>query len=162
MKNAKIFLMVSAISLMLFMGGSKAQAWLADYGSIVPSSDVTQTYESCQIDPDLVYYFCGSDERPDVIIGVNKNYTLDSTLWRKTMITPVIFKNLVSGMQSLASETSTLLHGFTILDNMGVPIGTWYSPLQTPTFVRMAGEKIVDIQTPNSSGRLSTIVNSGE
>ena len=146
MKNAKIFLMATAISLMLSMGGSKALAWFEGYGSIVPNSDVAGAYESYRADPDLVYYFSGpSNEQPDAIIGINKAYTLDSSLWKKITITPVVFKNLVSGMQSTASEASQFLHGFAILDDKGMPIGTWYSPLRAPTFVRMAGGKTVDI-----------------
>ena len=138
-------------------------AWFEGYGSIVPSSEVAEAYESYRADPDLVYYFSGpSDERPDAIIGVNKAYILDSSLWKKITITPVVFKNLVSGMQSVAAEASWLLHGFAILDDKGVPIGTWYSPLQTPIFVRMAGGITVDISAPDSEARLSAVVNSGD
>ena len=156
MKNAKIFLMVTAISLMLSMGGSKALAW-EGYGSIVPSSEVTEAYESYRADPDLVYYFSGPAGSPDAIIGVNKAYTLDSTLWQDiTITTPADFKTLVSGTQFLASELFQSLHGFAILDDVGTAIGTWYSPLETPTFVRTAGGKTVDIHTPYDSGRMST------
>ncbi len=163
MKSVKILLMVAAVSLMLSLGGSKAQAWFDGYGSIVPSSDVAEAYESYQADPNLVYYFSGpSDEQPDAIIGVHKDYTLDSSLWKKVTVTPVVLKNLVSGMEHQAFVASWSLYGFTIHDDLGMQIGTWYSPLEALTFVRMASGKTVDIHAPNSATRLSAFINSGD
>lgn len=83
MKTTKIILMVTVISVMLSMGGSKAMAQLKGYGSIIPNNDVTQVFKNKQVNPDLDYYFSGREGGPDVIIGVNKAYTLDSTLWNQ-------------------------------------------------------------------------------
>jgi hypothetical protein len=144
MKNAKMFLMVTVASVMLSMGGSPALALFEGYGSLASRSDVTQAFESNKIDPELNYYFSGSDVWPDAIIGVNKTYTLDSTLWKKIEATPAVLKNLVSGMMSRPKDP----YGSTILDDKGVQIGVWYSYFGVMTYIKMVREKTVDIGTP--------------
>jgi hypothetical protein len=160
MKTTKILLAVSVISVMLSMGGSSAMAQpFKDYGSIQPSNAVTRAFDSRQVNPDLDYYVSGPDESPDVIIGVNRGYSLDSTLWKKVAVAPDALKDMISSMQSEAAEESVVLHGFNILSNEGMAIGVWYSPLDNPTYVKMESDKMVDIPTPNEVGRLSTLAN---
>jgi hypothetical protein len=160
MKKTKIVMMAAVISVMLSIGSSNAMAQLKGYGSILPSNEVTQTFERHQINPDLDYYFSGPEESPDVIIGVNKTYSLDSTLWTKIAVTPEALQEAISSMQSLASEEEVALHGFTILDDKGIPIGVWYSPLDNATYVKIENEKTFFIQTPSATGRLSTLKDS--
>lgn len=157
MKKTQIVVMAAVISVMLSIGGSRAMAQLKGYGSIMPNNNVTQEFDSKQVNPDLNYYFSGREESPDVIIGVDKTYSLDSTLWNKISGTPETLKGAISGMQSLASEDLVALHGFSILDDTGRPIGVWYSPLNNTTFVKMESEKTIDIETPSDAGRLSTL-----
>ncbi len=147
MKKARICLMVAVISVMLSMGGSKALALFAGYGSIVPRSDVTKAFDSYQIDPDLNYYFSGSDVWPDAIIGVHKDYTLDSTFWKKIETTPGVFKNLVFGMKSRPDKASDP-DGYAALDDKGKQIGVWYSYFGVMTYIKMENEKTVFISTP--------------
>lgn len=146
MKKTKCFLMVAMVSLMMSMGDSQVLALFENYGSMVPSSDVTQAFDGYRIDPDLNYYFSGADAWPDAIIGVNKAYTLDSTLWRKIVATPEVFKNLVSGMKS--RPLTSALHGYAILDDKGKQIGVWYSMFGVRGYVKMESERTVDIATP--------------
>jgi hypothetical protein len=146
--------------ILLSMGGSSAMAQpFKDYGSIQPSNAVTRAFDSRQVNPDLDYYVSGPDESPDVIIGVNRGYSLDSTLWKKVAVAPDALKDMISSMQSEAAEESVVLHGFNILSNEGMAIGVWYSPLDNPTYVKMESDKMVDIPTPNEVGRLSTLAN---
>ena len=149
MKNARIFLMVTVVSVMLSMGGSQALALFEGYGSIVPRSDVTQAFEAYRSDPDLNYYFSGSDVWPDAIIGVNKAYTLDSTFWKKIEATPAVLKNLVSGMKTRPKDP----FGCAILDDKGRQIGVWYSYFGVMTYVKMERERTVDIGTPTNPYR---------
>ena len=123
-------------------------AWFEDYGRLVPRSEVTEAFNRYEIKPETNYYFSGSDVWPDAIIGVNKAYTLDSTLWRKITATPAVLKNLVSGMKSRPTS-DTAIRRFAILDNKGRQIGSWFSSLASAhTYVRMVNEKAVEIRTP--------------
>ncbi len=155
MKKTKYILMAAVISAMLSLGSFPAAA---GYGSFVPNSDVTQAFENYQADPDLNYYHSGSDSGPNAIIGVNKAYTLDNTRWKKCTSSAGL-KNHVSATQSKAYRAKTSLYGFAIRDDMGMNIGVWYSPLDTPTFVRRVSEKAVDIHTPYARYNLSRTLN---
>ncbi len=157
MKSKRIILMAAFISAVLLIGSLPATA-MGGYGSIVLNSEATQAFEKGFTDPNLVYYHSGSDVWPDAIIGLNKAYELDSSLWHKCA-TQSVAKNHVSGMQVAASTLRLPLHGFAVLDDMGTKIGVWYSPLNTPTFVRRVSEKAVDIHTPRYEYRLNTILN---
>ena len=126
--------------------GSLASAWFENYGSIAPRGDATEAFESYQVQPDLNYYFSGSDTWPDALMGLNKAYTLDSSLWKKLEMTPEIMKKMVSSMKGRPSVP--ILHGFAILDPQGRQIGQWYSVLNIRTVIKMVDEKTVDIYTP--------------
>jgi hypothetical protein len=144
--KTKYYLMVAMASLMISMGDSQALAVFEGYGSLAASSEITQAFDGYRMDPDLNYYFSGSETWPDAIIGVNKAYTLHSTLWRKIVATPEAFKNFVSGMKSRPSTSA--LHGYAVLDDKKRPIGVWYSMFGVRGYVRMESEKTVDIGTP--------------
>jgi hypothetical protein len=146
MKKTKCFFMIALVSLLISIGALRALALFEGYGSLVPSSEVTQAFDGYRINSDLNYYFSGAEAWPDAIIGVNKAYTLDSPLWRKIVATPEVFKNFVSGMKSRPSTMA--LHGYAILDDKGRQIGVWYSMFGVRGYIKMEGDKIVDIATP--------------
>jgi len=146
MKRTKYVLMVAVVSFMMSLVVSPALALFEGYGSLVASSEVTQAFDGYRLDSDLNYYFSGAESWPDAMIGLNKAYTLDSTLWRKVATTSESFKNLVSGMKSRPSTMT--LFGYAILDDKGKQIGVWYSMFGVRGYVKMVGEKTVDIETP--------------
>jgi hypothetical protein len=146
MKKTKCFLLVAMVSFIISMADARALALFEGYGSLVPRNDVTQAFDNYRMDPDRNYYFSGAEAWPDAIIGVNKAYALDSTLWSKVEATPEVFKNLVAGMKS--RPLSTALHGYAILDNQGRQIGVWYSMFGVRGYVKMKGERTVEIATP--------------
>ncbi len=145
MKKTTYIFMAALISVLLSMEGSQALALFEGYGSIVPSSEVTDAFESYQVDPNLTYYVCTSTSNPKAIIGVDKALTLDSDLWQKIEMTPKVLKDLVYTMQITTRGMD--LFGFTIRDDKGKPIGVWYSRPFATTFVKMKNEKTVHIQT---------------
>lgn len=154
----KKMIMIAVISAILALGTFPALA-AGGYGSIVPNGEATQAFEKNQADPNLIYYHSGSDVWPDAIIGVNKAYTLDSTLWHKCA-TQTVLKNHIIGMRFGADVARRNLLGFSILDDMGMKIGVWYSMPNTPTFVRRESEKAIDIHTPYRQNTFTSILNS--
>ena len=44
------------------------------YGTLVPDQSALKSLEALQIDPDMNYYFSGSDVYPNVIMGLRKEY----------------------------------------------------------------------------------------
>jgi hypothetical protein len=100
------------------------------------------------VNTDLNYYITGSDICPNAIIGVDKEYTLVSDLWKKTEFTACTLKELVQFMKDEAFQYHEELFGFDILDDKGNDIGDWYSILSARTSVKMIGDKKVIIYTP--------------
>lgn len=119
-----------------------------NYGKIVPDLGVMHAFENYQVNPDLNYYTSGSDVYPNAIIGIDKLYSLNSTLWKKVEFTPQTLKILVEDMNARVSEINQTLHGFTILDTKGNVIGNWYSILSARTTVRIEDHSVF-IFTPD-------------
>ena len=86
MKKTIGFLMITVVSLMVSLTPAPGLALFESYGSLEASSEVTRAFDGYRMDMDLNYYFSGSATWPDAIIGVNKAYRLDSSLWRQIMI----------------------------------------------------------------------------
>jgi len=134
--------------ILIFLLFSGCQTLFKNYGSIVPHKGVTEIFESYQIDPNLNYYYSGSATFPSAIIGLHKDYRLDSDLWQKFEPTPEKLKELVTDMQKKALDMGSFQHGFAILDDKGKQIGVWYSLLFVTTAVKIVDDRTVVIITP--------------
>jgi len=134
----------SICALVLLVSAGCAGLHAGHYGEFVPDGDVTAAFESYQPDPDLGYYISGSEVFPNAIMGLNRAYTLDSTLWKKRTMTPGILRELVTNMQM----KDPILHGFALVDNTGNRIGVWYSLLSATTALWMKDGHTVVILTP--------------
>ncbi len=123
-------------------------AGMKNYGSFEPSKKITQAFETYQINPDLNYYFSGSDVYPNAIMGLNKQYTLDESLWKPVKMTPKKLKSMVDEMKKKSDELDLYLLGWSMRDNTGKEIGVWYSVLFATTAIKMEAENKVDIFRP--------------
>jgi hypothetical protein len=120
-----------------------------DWGKIVPANEVKIFFETYQVSPDLNYYISGSDVYPNAILGLNKAYILDSTLWKKIELTEDLLQVLVTDMKSRALNSGINQFGFAVLDNQGKQIGIWYSILFATAPVQMKEDKKIIIYTPD-------------
>ena len=118
------------------------------YGTFVPDESVARYFENYQMDPDMNYYFSGSDVYPNVIMGLRKEYVLDNDLWRPIKRDPMIFKDLVQGMYYKVGETGLFLHGFVMKSPEGRNLGVWYSLLSVQMRVKMGEGSKVIVFTP--------------
>lgn len=122
-----------------------------NWGKIVPDKEVTKSFETYQVSPDFNYYISGSDVYPSAILGLNKAYTLDSTLWKKVELTPANLQVMVTDMKSKARDIGQNQFGSTVLDHQDKQIGVWYSLLTATTQVYMKEDKKVIIYTPDQN-----------
>jgi hypothetical protein len=118
------------------------------YGKLRTSREATAAYESFQVNPERQYYSSGSDDYPNALIGLDRQWTLDSDLWKKRNVTGEEMGVLVKNMQAKAWETSALLHGFDMMGEQERIIGDWYSLLGLSIMIKITGEKRVVISTP--------------
>ncbi len=147
-KYGKIFLLMIACAAFASCAAGKT-ALTKNWGRIVPDSEVTKSFETYQVSPDSNYYISGSDVYPNAILGLNKAYTLDSTLWKKVELTQANLQVMVTDMKSKARDIGQNQFGFVVLDNRGKKIGIWYSLLTATAPVRMKGDDEVIIYTPD-------------
>lgn len=136
--------LLSIFSLIVFSIGCASQ----NYGSIVPNTAATKAFEAFHIDPDMNYYYSGPEVNPNALIGLKKSYTLSSDLWKPLEAQPKVLKEMITGMQNIASEHRENQHGFIMRDNKGNTVGVWYSILRARTFIKICDGNKVEIDTP--------------
>ena len=145
MRKTKILLMVGLAIACFGCAGLMA----GKYGSIVPDGSAAAAFESFQLSAGLNYYVSGSDEYPNAMLGLNREYVLDSTLWKRIDPTPARFRDLVLQMQTRAGQVGFRQYGCAVLDDQGHQIGIWYSILPASTPVVMKGDRHVEVYTPD-------------
>lgn len=102
-------------------------------GSIKESREITNMYGTYTIEPDLNYFYYGRELQPDAIMGIRKNYTIQSKFWHAVALTEDQLKNWVvwgnrgTGERCASSRYNGRYQGADILDPDGNVIGNWYS-----------------------------------
>lgn len=120
-----------------------------DFGRITFNNEVTRDFESSSVNTDFRYYISGP-ETPNVIIGLHRDYPLDTQgLWKEVTMTPEVMHNLVGNMKQLAFARQFFLYGFELVDPKGKPIGVWYSLRSALTCIQMKKDGTVRIDTPD-------------
>ncbi len=135
-------------------------AFLGSYGSLSPNREVTKMFEAFKVLDGYRYYISGPEEMPRGIIGVKKEYAVQSDLWREVNLEGEGLERYVLGVRGNVTEMSNFPYGMEIIGPDGTLIGYWYSNVDT-TVVRMRGDSGVEIYPP-SAGRKGTVGGGGE
>ncbi|MDD5169068.1 MAG: hypothetical protein PHN75_09635 [Syntrophales bacterium] len=144
----KKFSRIGGLFLVLLMTIGCA-AFRANYGTINLDEAVQKQFEAFRLDPDVNYYFSGSEAYPTVIMGLKKAYVLDNDLWKPIDPDPKVFRNFVKSMQDKARSYALSQRGFILRDPQGKALGVWYSLIQIrPMIVKMGEGNKVDVYTP--------------
>ena len=147
-KHYTLLRTVAVAALFLTVMGCAGVRPTENYGTIVPSAEVTQKFERFELDSNLDYFISGPELYPNALIALDKTYSLEPALWKKVEFTPKTFRALITDMKNKAFLIREFPQGFAILDDNRRPIGAWYSLPGVPTWVKMAGEKTVIIPPP--------------
>jgi hypothetical protein len=142
--KSKVGLMMILLTVLLLSGCLGGR-----YGNIYPDGQVSKDFDSFKIDPGVNYYYSGPDLYPNALIGLKKEYVLDSDLWKSFKPTPESFRDMILHMQDKAQEYREFQRGFIMYDNKGQPIGVWYSILKARTFTQMGEGNKVRVYTPD-------------
>ena len=103
---------------------------MSNYGRLESNSDIRRAFETYQIMPDHTYYYRGTFSRPFVIVGINKNFELNSKLWVEIDPQSKDFRTLIDRVSLQGSGSTTRPWGFRILDHSGSAVGVWYSAIR--------------------------------
>jgi hypothetical protein len=120
------------------------------WGKITPDTEAKTYFEKYQVNPDMNYYICGSDIYPNAILGLNKSYVLDSTIWKKVELTEATLGERVTDMKTRAIGFGQGMFGFAVLDDKEKQIGIWYSLLSAATSVQVKEGNKVMIYSPDN------------
>ena len=106
---------------------------IANYGKLEPDPEVARDFKAYRALPAHSYYYRGTESRPTVIAGINKNYVLSSQVWVAVEPESEKFRKLIDrvSLQGVSGRTSAW--GFTILDKNGNEVGVWYSASRAAT-----------------------------
>jgi hypothetical protein len=119
------------------------------YGRLSVNSDVKALFERNEILSDYRYYHSGLAPHPRVIMGLHKDYTLQSEYWTPVELSP---EKLNRWLRFQAHRNKFFLsnNGSDIFDAGGRNIGIWYG-LSGPddrAVVKMIDDKTVNITPP--------------
>ena len=119
------------------------------YGRIAVNADVKKQFESYNVLPDHRYYYSGSFARPRAVIGIHKDYTLQSRFWIPVDLTPEQLKRWVDYFGP-TTQSFRNANGSEILTEGGQKIGVWYAFRNWKDWatVKMIDDHVVNISTP--------------
>jgi hypothetical protein len=146
----KWIIVIGIFSCLLFLTAvSGKSANIKIWGKFVPDEKVKSSFEKCEIKADTSYYISGSDVYPTAILGLNKSFLLETTLWKKIDLTPEKLCGVVDDMKRRAMGFGQFQFGFALFDNKGNQIGIWYSLLTATTAIKIKEDKKVIIYQPD-------------
>src|SRR5210317_771298 len=118
---------------------------MSNYGRLESNSDIRRAFETYQIMPDHTYYYRGTFSRPFVIVGINKNFELNSKLWVEIDPQSKDFRTLIDRVSLPGSGSTTRPWGLRILDHSGSAVGVWYSAIRAATVEVNENGQIVNL-----------------
>jgi len=80
-KTQKFWNLTPASGLVLFVLIFALSACAENYGRVQKNGKIDQIFTTYQVLDDHRYYISGPESRPEAILGVHKDYTLETTQW---------------------------------------------------------------------------------
>ena len=98
-----------------------------NYGRLKRNPEVTKAFKNNQVENDYRYYFYGRSNQPNVIVGIDQKYHVESFMWREVDHTTDKFKNMIYWIWTDITYYYNPEMGADILDPAGNRVGLWYS-----------------------------------
>lgn len=99
-----------------------------NHGRLQRSEKIDKIFKTYHVLPDHKYYYTGPGGRPDAIIAIHIDYTLETSQW--TSFNPS-GDTLRKGVDSINFHNNTRVrnypYGFIIFEPGGRQVGVWYS-----------------------------------
>ena len=121
------------------------------YGRLQRSQETDQVFKTYRILPDHQYYYTGPEGRPDAIMGIQNEYTLETTQWTQFNASDDLLKKWVDTMDfHHNSGVRYRPYGYLILDPAGSRLGIWYSIWDWTTVI-MKDDKRIQVFPPGKN-----------
>ncbi len=140
-----LMLVISGIFLL-----SGCVAGSGNYGRLESDDNVKYTFEAFEVDPAYNYYYFGSKTFPRAVVGIQKDLTHVSDLWRPIDLTPEILNDWI-WLHAHRRAWNIQRYGSNILGKSGEKIGVYYSleSWRQWATVTVLSENEVSIGSPN-------------
>ena len=125
------------------LGASALFGCTETYGRLQRSQEADQAFKSYRVLPDHQYYYTGPVGRPDAIMGIQNEYTLETTQWTQFIASDDLLKKWVDTMNfHHNSGVRYRPYGYLILEPAGSRMGIWYSIWDWTTIIMMDDKRI--------------------
>ncbi len=114
---------VCVIITVFFLSGCSGRH---DRGRLIKNSNVKGAFEAYQVLPDYNYYYSGPKNYPRAVIGIRKEYLLESKFWKPVELTPEQLKKWLTWRGSTHIYERNH-YGGDIISPAGKQIGIWYT-----------------------------------
>ncbi len=147
-KRTAYRLILIAISGIFLLSGCVSGS--GNYGRLNWNDDVKYAFEAFEVDPSYNYYYFGPTNFPKAFIGIDKDLTHVTELWRPVDLTPEILQRWI-WMHAHRKPWNINRYGSDILDKSGERIGVYYSlgSWRQWTTVMVLSDNEVSIGSPN-------------
>ncbi|MBI9075127.1 MAG: hypothetical protein JEZ02_06920 [Desulfatibacillum sp.] len=119
------------------------------FGAIRGNSEVTQSFKNYEVSSQYRYYTIGPGGQPTAILGIDREYSLNSSIWQAVELTPEMLKTMVD-LVNLGSPDKDRYWGSVVLDNAGNTVGVFYSTWRKG-IVKVSQDKTVMVSPDKSS-----------
>ena len=115
-----------------------------NYGVLRSDPEVTREFKHSRAFENHQYYYFGWIGEPDAVIGIQNDYTLLSSLWKKVDLERISLQVLKDRM---LNRDPTNFSGAILKDPAGNRMGVWYSDANGAS-IKMAGDKQIEFIRP--------------
>lgn len=135
--------MIAVVFLAVYLAGLSACS--GTYGRLAVNPDVKTLFQRYEVLPDHQYFYTVLPTRPRVIIGLHKDYTLQSDFWHPVEATPERLKRWLDWQQDY-KQILMGQNGSDIFDKNGRRIGVWYALINDRDWGKV---QMIDLRTVN-------------
>ena len=137
------FLRVICLGLLCLISSAAMVGCSENYGRLQRSREVDQIFKSYQVLPNHQYYYTGPKGRPDAIMGIHNEYSLETAHWTPFNASGDILKQWVDTINFHHNTSARYYpYGFFILNPEGSRLGIWYSIWDWTTVVMKTENRI--------------------
>jgi hypothetical protein len=135
-----------AIAVLLILPGC-----MSSYGRLKANPELTDAFTNRRaLPPDYIYYYCGRENLPYAVVGIDPAYQFEDRVWFKIETKEEVYKKAAS----VVAWNDIWSRGAEILDPSGNRIGIWFSYYQHTT-VKVGPENKVTVYNPYSPNKKS-------
>ena len=128
--------------LLLMLCLSSLIACSANYGRVKKDKGITEEFKAYQLQEGYDYYYYGWIDKPDVVIGLDPEYTLEDKNWKSVDFSMISLQTLIDQMWN---KNKVPFYGAFILDPEGSRAGIWYSDITYASIKFDKGNRITSI-----------------